>query len=508
MTNPLSRQTLPLTATLSRIRWALWLPLVAFLLYGWLLMHYSAAYAAGSDSSGYLNNARMLDHGSLTASMRQVEGLNPDTVSSFAYVPLGFIPKADRVSMVPTYPMGLPLLLLAVAHLVGWNLAPSVCIVLHSLLGLWLLYLLGRELGLEPGWAWLAAMLLAASPLYILMSLQLMSDVPALTWVTAAVLCAWKSRERPWLAFLAGAVVSLAVLDRPTNLLALVPVGIATGADMRRWLLLIAGGIPGAIFLGMVNQTAYGHVFTTGYGGVGGLFLLSNGPVTLLHYAKWLPALFTPLIVLCLGLPVFWRSQRLVVALLTAWSAIFLGFYLFYSCTHETWWYLRFILPAIPPLLLGALIVARRVLATRRKLPPPGWWLVLAALPVFVFGLFWFRHFGLRDVNSGERTYIEGAAWMEAHLPANAVVLSMQTSGSIFYYTRFAVVRWDSISPVEFERIAAACAAAGRPLYASLYSFEISEQGAFRKHLTGHWTRIGSVRDTSIWHYDSAGAVP
>jgi len=69
------------------------------------------------------------------------------------------------VSMVPTYPMGLPLLLLAVAHVAGWNLAPSLTIVFHSLFGLWLVYLLGREFGLEAGWAWLGAMLLAASPL-------------------------------------------------------------------------------------------------------------------------------------------------------------------------------------------------------------------------------------------------------------------------------------------------------------------------------------------------------
>ena len=75
---------------------------------------------------------------------------------------------------------------------------------LHALFGLWLVYRLGREAGLEAGWAWLGALLLAASPLYIFMSLQVMSDVPALVWVTAAVLCAWKSRERTWLALLGG----------------------------------------------------------------------------------------------------------------------------------------------------------------------------------------------------------------------------------------------------------------------------------------------------------------
>jgi hypothetical protein len=497
----------PGSAALSRFRWAIWLPLLAFALYGLMLMRYSAAYAAGADSSGYMNNARLLDRGKLIAPMRQVPGVNPETITSFAYVPLGFIPRPDRISMVPTYPMGLPLMILAVAHVAGWDLAPTLTIVLHALFGLWLVYLLGREFGLETGWAWFGSMLLAASPLYILMSLQLMSDVPALAWVTAAILCAWKSRERPGWALVAGVVVSLAVLDRPTNLLTLVPISIALGLGVRRWLLLIAGGLPGAIFLGAVNRSAYGHALTTGYGGVGWLFSATYVPATLLHYAKWLPALFTPLVVLSLGLPVLRRRQPRLCALLAAWPAAFLGFYLFYYCTRETWWYLRFILPAAPALLVAALLVARE-LTHRCHLAPRAWWLALAAVPLAVSGFCWFRHFELADINAGERTYIESASWLETHLPAGAVIASMQTSGALFYYTKFTVFRWDTISPSEFAQLAAACAAAGRPVYALLYSFEIGEQGAFRKHLTGHWTRVASVRDTSIWHYDAPGTAP
>ena len=489
------------------IRWRLWLPLIAFTLYGLMLVRYTAAYAGGADSSGYLNNARLLDHGSLISPMRQVPGLDPHTLTSFAYVPLGFIPRADGTHMVPTYPMGLPLAVLAVAHIAGWSVAPILTVVLHSLLGLWLVYLLGRAFGLESGWAWCGAMLLAASPLYLSMSLQMMSDVPATTWVTAAVLCAWKARERTWLALVAGAMVSLAVLDRPTNLLAIVPVGLALGLSTRRWLLLVAGGLPGAVFLGAVNLSAYGRVFTTGYGGIGGLLALANVLPALLHYARWLPALFTPLIVLSLGLPLLARRQPLASAVLGAWAGVFLGFYLFYYHTHEAWWYLRFILPAVPPLLVAALLVAR-TLAQRGRLAPRAWWLAVAAIPISISGLGWFRHFDLASTGAGERTYPEAASWMTAHLPANAVVGSMQTSGALVYYTTFTVFRWDTISSAEFERIAAACAAAGRPVYAALYPFEIEEQGAFRRHLTGRWVPVARVRDIGVWRYDSAGSSP
>lgn len=487
------------------IRWTLWLPLLGFVFYGLMLAHYSGAYAGGADSSGYMNDARLLDNGDLIAPMRQVPGVDPRTVPSFTYVPLGFTPRSDRVTMAPTYPMGLPLMLVAVAHVVGWNPAPVLIIILNALFGLWLVYLLGREFGLEPGWAWLGPMLLAASPLFIFMSLQLMSDVAALTWVTAAVLCAWKSRGRPRLALLAGAAMSIAVLDRPTNLLILLPVGIALGGNVRRWLMLIAGGLPGAIFLSAVNHAIYGRVLTTGYGYVGGLFSTGNIPVTLLHYAIWLPALFTPLVVLCLGVPVLGRRRLLQSALLAIWAAIFLGFYLFYYCTHETWWYLRFILPAVPPMLVAALLVARE-LAGRWHLVPRAVSLTAAAVAVFIFGLLWFRHFNLAKLDHGERIYFESASWMQSHLPADAVVMSMQTSGALFYYTKFTVVRWDCISPAEFERIAAACAAAGRPVYASLFPFEIKDKGAFPGHLTGHWTQIATFFNVSIWRRDSPEA--
>ena len=114
--------------------------------------------------------------------------------------------------------------------------------------------------------------MLGLSPLFVFLSLQLMSDVPATVWVMAAVLAAWRSRERPWLGLVAGAALSLAVLVRPTNLLIALPVGLALGWRARRWLLFVLGGLPGAIFLGLINQTAYGSIFTTGYGQVSTAF--------------------------------------------------------------------------------------------------------------------------------------------------------------------------------------------------------------------------------------------
>jgi hypothetical protein len=498
-------RTLPGSAAISRIRGEFWLPALAFCLYGLILVHYSAPYAAGSDSSGYLNSARLLSQGNLSVPMRQVPGLNPETLSIYTYCPLGFNPRPDYATLVPSYSIGLPLLLAFVAQGVGWNLGPLLAMVLHALFGLWLVYRLGRELGLEPGWAWVGPLLLAASPLYIYMSLVVMSDVPATVWVTAAVLAAWKSRERPGLAALAGASLSLALLLRPTDLLAFIPMAIALGFSMRRWLLLAAGGLPGAIILGVVNHVAYGRFLTTGYGDLSTLFSARNVPMTMVHYAVWMPALFTPLVVIAVGLPALRPVRLRAVAVLAAWVFAFFAFYLFYDCTHESWWYLRFILPATPPLLVAALLVGRAA-AERLRLTPRAWWLGLAVLLAVVSGSAWFRHFDLSFTRSNERCYPDSTAWMRSHLPANAVVASMQTSGALLYYTDFTFFRWDMVSPADFQRIATACAAAGRPLYASLYPFEIKDRGVFRDHLAGHWTRIAEFGNASIWCCDSIGA--
>jgi len=555
--------------TALRLRPAVWLPLLGLLLYAAVLARYSGACAGGSDSSGYLNNARLLSHARLTMPMRRIPGLDPASLPSYTHVPLGFIPNPDRMNMTPTYPMGLPLLVAATAGIVGWDMAPGLVIGLHALLGLALMYWLGREFGLEAGWAWLGALLLGANSLYLMMSLQLMSDVPATVWLSAAVLCAWKSRTHSQLALAAGIALSIAVLVRPTNLLGVVPVGLAlglarkscsyrrgddrspaldggygersgicgparmlwtpgsaqaciertltprearcetSGSGLRRWLLLIAGGLPGAVFLGFLNHAAYGSIFTTGYGGIGPMLSTAYVPTTLLQYAHWLPVLLTPLVVLSLGLPLLWRRQPMQTVLLTAWALVLLVFYSFYSVTHEDWWLLRFVLPAFPPLLAASLLVAR-ALAARCRFTIETRWFALATVVILAYAGACFRYFHVSSVRRQEWLYPETAAWMQTHLPANALVASMQTSGALLYYTQFTFFRWDQLSPVDFQRIAGTCAAARIPIYAALFPYEIEEDdwAAFRKHLGSGWTQIGAIRHVTIWRYDPIGVAP
>ena len=189
--------------------------------------------------------------------------------------------------------------------------------------------------------------------------------------------------------------------------------------------------------------------------------------------------------------------------LLAAWALVLPVFYLFYSFTHETWWFLRFVLPAFPPLLVASLLVAR-ALAARFKLIWQTRWLALGIVLVLVYDGACFHRLHVASTGRNERLYRETAAWMQEHLPAGALVASMQTSGALFYYTQFTFFRWDEVSPADFQRIAGACAASHVPVYAALFPFEIDKDSptSFQKHLGSAWTQIGALRHVSIWRYD------
>lgn len=472
---------------------------IAALLYAILLATHMGAWAGGADSSGYLNNARLLREGRVRAAQRTIENLPSSEVSSFAYIPLGFIPKGGE-EMVPTYPVGLSLLIAAVSPLTGWTAASHVTEWLHALAGVALVFALVRIAGLSANLALWGALIMAASPLYVMMSLQAMSDMPALVWCSAAVLCAWLSRKRDRWAFAAGWCVAIAVLVRPSNLLIVLPVALCLGLSWRRWLWLIFGGAPGAVFQALLNFNLYGSPFASGYGSVGGIFAWENMPPALGSYVRWLPVILTPGIFLVLALPwLFRRGPRLLLAVLGTWAAIFPVFYAFYLHTHEDWWYLRFLMPSFPPAIVIVLLAVRTIFARWAD----GWsryatWGLFAA--IVGWAAFWGDRKRVLSAGRGERIYKDTAVWAGTHLPPNAVLAAMQTSGTLFHYTNHILVRYDQFNPTKFAAIERACAAAGRPIYAVLYPFEVEEVLVSR--LPGRWTQVGAVAYATIWRRD------
>src|ERR1700691_2156325 len=143
---------------------------IGLLGYAVLLFILIGAVPGGSDNSGYFNEARLLARGQLHVPMRTLAGL-PAGETPFLYVPLGFKPAADGTDrMVPTYPPGLPLLLVPASYVAGWGHAGDMLLLIHSLAGIALVFALGRICGLPGSWSLAGAAVLAASPLYLFTS--------------------------------------------------------------------------------------------------------------------------------------------------------------------------------------------------------------------------------------------------------------------------------------------------------------------------------------------------
>lgn len=485
-----------------RLRPTWWVAVaIAGIIYGVLLASHMGAWAGGADSSGYLNNARLLREGRISVAQRTIEGLPSNQISEFTYVPLGFIPKGPE-RMVPTYPVGLSLLIAAVSPFTGWGAASHVTQWLQAMAGVALMFALARAVGLGPIAGLWGALILAVSPLYVMMSLQTMSDMPALVWCTAAVLGAWFSQKRDRWAFAAGWCVAIAVLVRPSNLLIMLPVGLCLGLNWRRWLWLIVAGLPGAAFQGLLNFNLYGSPFVSGYGSVTGIFAWQHMPPAVASYIRWLPVILTPGVLLLFGLPwLLRRESGRLIAVLGTWVIIFPAFYAFYFHTHEDWWYLRFLMPSFPPAIIIMLLTTRAAIARwpASSLRMAGW---LAAGLVVVWGVYWGDRKRILSVGRGERIFRDAAVWADAHLPPNAVITAMQTSGALFHYTKRTIVRWDQFDPAKFTVIERACAAAGRPIFAVLYPFEVEEM--LKQRLPGRWTQVGAVEYATIWRRDGA----
>ena len=481
-------------------RWIGFVLLLAALAYGGFVYQLGASYAAGSDSSGYLNSARLLSQGQVSEPVRPVAGLESPAWNYFYHQPLGYAVQPGQPIMVPTYPVGLPLHYVVAAWVVGFEKTARAVNTLTVLAAGFLLFALGRRLGLGRGWAVVAAALLWACPIWIFHALQPLSDCVATTWLLAALLCALQARDHPRWALVAGAAFGLAVLVRPTSFLAVFPLAVALGRPTRATGLFILGGLPAAGFLAWYNLRVYGGVFQSGYNqgaeDLWSAFGWEFAGGNLRHFATWLPRVLSwPIIALALlGLPWLFRRHRPIALLLTGWFAAFLAFYTTYYCAGENWSYLRFLLPAFPAIILAALLVAQQATAALprsvRRVAP-------AAVAVFALAgqLTMADELHVTDIRSGERSYWLAAQWINAHVPANAILLTMQLSGAITFYDSQPLVRWDQINRDEFDRLRRTAARLHRPLYAPLFGFE---QKPFQEKFGGHWIVMGQVGDVAF----------
>jgi hypothetical protein len=466
-------------------------------------LRFGAPVAGGSDSYGYVSQAHLWATGRMSDELRLASELVP-AVNARVLVPLAYHLARDQKSMVPSYASGLPLTMAVFERLAG----PRAVFWVVPLLGgvaVWSTYLLGRRAG-GPLAGAIAATLLAASPAFLFqVILAPMSDLPAAAWWTLTL--ALLFIDRAWAAPAAALTVALAVLTRPNLVpVAVVPLLLSTwraidegrsggGEDGRRRgrrdLVFLAGGVAVAsLAVAAINTRLFGSPLSSGYD-VRGLFALEHARPNLVRYPILLTAMHTPLVWLAALAP--WlvgrraalrRAQgasaalppRPESALATVGAAALVvavfACYLFYPGFdgHQT---LRFLVPGLPALmvLLGAAIaiVTARLPAMWRAVALVGIVGLIVARGITFNGVPWFIY------SSVERRYEVIGDAIARRLPANAVILAMQHSGSVRYYAGREIVRWDQIPEHRLDRLMKRLRRLGRPAYLLLDDWEVPE---------------------------------
>jgi hypothetical protein len=457
------------------------LAVVCALVLGVQAVRYGSFTAGGSDSFGYLSQAYSWAKGALPRPDPFPIAV-PWPSGDASLAPLGYRPGPQPQTMVPTYAPGLPLMM-AAASVFG-DCGPFLVVPLCAALVVWLTFLLGRRTA-GPWVGILSAVFVVTSPIVVFQSMSPMSDVPAAALWTGAALSALGTSRRSALA--TGLWTAAGLLVRPN--LPIIPLVLlvhlaASSRGRERWIrfaLFSAAVAPAVLVIAALNTAWYGAPWNSGYGAAGELYSVSNILPNLARYPVWLWQSQSPMVLLALVplLPRFGRDvDRPAVRLCAALFGGTLVSYLMYA-PFEEWWYLRFLLPAIPAMLVlmstGMVVLARRMPRAKGRVVVTG-----VALLVIVYTTRLNQAHGVfGPLQAGERRYADVGTYVYQALPRNAVIFSVQQSGSVRYYSGRMTIRWDLIDRDWTARAAGEVEGLGLHPYMVIEDWELPQMRAW-----------------------------
>jgi hypothetical protein len=456
--------------------------------------------ASGPDPFAYVSQAALWRAGQATLPVPlAAEAPWPNAVTTFS--PFGYrAAPGGAAAIVPITAPGVPLVMAALQSIAGHGAAFVVTPIAGGAL-VWLTFAIGRRLTSAKAGA-IAAWLVATSPALLYSLMWPMADVPA---SACAALMVWLLLGTGTRAAVgAGLAAAAGTLSRPNFVVIAAAGGVWLILDalaarqsngVRRVIAFAVAVLPALVFMAWLNARWFGSPWASGYGTAGQLFSVGLVGLNLARYTRAL-AETSPLAFLGLAaLPVLVRDVRTRRGawLLSIVAVAAIGVFLLYESFPE-WWYLRFLLPAWPGLFVPA-GVALAVMTNRGRWPAALAWTIVVVGGVAGVVIAGQRStFGLGD---GERRYVTIARLVETHTEPNAVIITCQHSGTVWYYTGRQTVRFDLLDPDWFDRAVDWLAARGRHPYVLIEDWE---QPAFEARFAAH-SRF-STRSTSpmlVW---------
>jgi hypothetical protein len=457
-----------------------------------------ARIAGGPDAAGYVSQAAMFVGGHLT--VRPPEWVDRMTWANaaLASAPIGYHPIERPATLAPTYSPGLPLLMAAFQVVAGPS-AVFLVVPLLAAVAAWAAYQLGNVLS-GPWAGVIAVVLLTSSPAFLVMTVQAMSDVPVTAAWTLALVSALRGRPA-----MSGLFTAAAILVRPNLVpLSALPCALLLVERDRRVAHAVRFALaaaPGALIVAALNWYYHGSPAQSGYGPFESLYSLSRVRPNLEQYARWFRESQTMIPLVGILAPFIARvsmpDRVRLLLVCSVFPAVVLALYLPYLMFQpQEWTYLRFLLPGYPALMAGAGVVCTSVVGRSRWRVP-----VSAAVAVLVAAVAietWQSAtargvFALRET---DERYARAVAHVHT-LPANAVIVSLAHSGTLWFYTGRDVLRFDAIDGTNIDAAVAELTAAGHPVYLVGDPFEVD---MFRARFAGTRAaaRVGGAPQTDL----------
>jgi hypothetical protein len=208
--------------------------------------------------------------------------------------------------------------------------------------------------------------------------------------------------------------------------------------------------------LGVLHYVLYGSPTASGYGVTSGFFSRTHVVPNLLRYFGWFVESHTVVglagfAALLVPLRRFWPREDMRAAAIIA--SLFVAFvwtiYIIYL-VWDDWWYLRFLLPSYPLIMVGTAAMARSIAVWR---PREMTWVVgvlMFVLGGLQFGRAW--QYGVQDHWANERRYVLAAHMARQMTPRNSLILANQHTASVRYYGGRVTIRFDSLDANWLDR--------------------------------------------------------